>query len=512
MAEQATLPPLFNLPSELILQVLSYLEPLDLVQVAQTCKRLHPHSYDDQIWLPLVNRHAVDSITDPKPMQTFRELYIAHHPHWFLTANKVWFADSEPSGKLLISRYDHSTGSIVGYAVVAKRGTHTLQIWERDRQVIIHSFNPTVSLDLHQPVLKLDADSMRTDDQPNQNPSDRGYAPSSRYSKEILMETFSEAGLYGSFMFCRTLPEAAISEGTQVWPPLRFPASARTRNESRDGFSSAGHRPTKLSEISQNNFRLRKWVEYTGRRSGPSMTPLSTPNGFSAALGMAGSYITTSIRNRIGGGVSIRMPEDITTYATIPESCYTPTPEKPWQGIWCGDYSGHGCEFLVIRQPDKENERPLPGGMEWLSQWFRGDRRGSSSSSGSRASGEERTTHTELPEGAPPISALYEVDDDGDFVQIEGGSSAAHSPPQSTGQVTSEYRDVPSGRLEAIKLTGDPNIPRGEYTFIAPDIGGGGFVRIADEALFRGARIVRSAGHIAAHGFRAGQYNYDILG
>jgi hypothetical protein len=30
-------------------------------------------------------------------------------------------------------------------------------------------------------------------------------------------------------------------------------------------------------------------------------------------------------------------------------------------------------------------------------------------------------------------------------------------------------------------------------------------VRVADEALFRGARIVRSAGHIAAHGFRTGK-------
>jgi hypothetical protein len=65
--------------------------------------------------------------------------------------------------------------------------------------------------------------------------------------------------------------------------------------------------------------------------------------------------------------------------------------------------------------------------------------------------------------------------------------------------------DAPTGRIEAIKLTGDMNIPRGEYSFIAPDIGTGGFVRVADEEIFRGARIVRSAGHLAQRGFRDGE-------
>jgi hypothetical protein len=61
------------------------------------------------------------------------------------------------------------------------------------------------------------------------------------------------------------------------------------------------------------------------------------------------------------------------------------------------------------------------------------------------------------------------------------------------------------GRIEAVKLTGDPNIPRGEYTFIAPDIGPNGLIRVASEDLFKGARIVKSVGHIAARGFRDGK-------
>ncbi|RMY27922.1 hypothetical protein D0866_09798 [Hortaea werneckii] len=561
--EEADQPFLLALPAELLLHIFSYLSPLDLGSAAQTCHGLLCHAYDDALWQPLVSSNLHQPLSSPAPCHTFRDLYLSHHPHWFLPRYRVWFADSQPSGKLLIARYNSAKGSIEAHAVVAQRGHHTLDRWEKDREVIIHSFNPHVSLSLHQPVLKLDVDSPRTSDQPQNNPSDRGYAPPSRYNKEVLMDTFADAGLYSSFMLCRNLPKAAMTEQTRLWPPLRLPAKSRTRNDSGSGFLSAGHRPSRLSEVSQHNFRLRKWVEYTGRRSTPTLLPFNSPNGLSAALGLNNTpssaspgsppaFFAAGLPSTERGGLSIRMPEDITTYATLPPESYMPRPGKEWQGIWCGDYSGHGCEFLLITQSDDEYARPLPEGMDWLRGWFgeaagNGMQRresGGSDSEGSWVSARESpsqedgdgASHSSRPTrrglwnedprdvAARQIAELayraeaeataeeraaallfaqgllqpHEVLDG--FTERETSPSASSSSPAQATPSSSraveappdeftDHKDAPSGRLEAIKLTGDPNIPRCEYTFIAPDIGHKGFVRVCDEEMFKGARV-----------------------
>jgi hypothetical protein len=64
---------------------------------------------------------------------------------------------------------------------------------------------------------------------------------------------------------------------------------------------------------------------------------------------------------------------------------------------------------------------------------------------------------------------------------------------------------VQQGRLEAIKLTGDPNVPRGQYSFIAEDIGPKGLIRVATDEPFVGSRIVHAGGHVAGLGFRDGK-------
>nr|POF02526.1 hypothetical protein CFP56_58157 [Quercus suber] len=484
---------LLALPDELLQHVLRHLDPVSLASVAQTCRRLCQQSYDDLIWQPLVNENLPEPIHEPAPLESFRDLFIAHHPHWFLPRQRIWFADNEHMGKLLLARYQPSTGSIEAHAVTAtlRRRPVDWEPWEKDRNVVVIHFAPRMSLDLHQPVLKLEVGSPSQDHEENEHPESR--APTPPYAKELLMRTFEEAGLYASFMFCRTLPEAAITENTNVWPPLRFPALARTRNMTSTSYSAAGHRPTRLADVSQHNFRLRKWLEYRHRRVPSNMRSPGSLEMDPSALGFVGPYFAAGLSVTSMDGMRLRMPENITTYATLPESCYTPTREKPWQGIWCGDYSGHGCEFVVIRQPDKDEAQPLPSGMAWLSQWFRGGRRGSTSSNSSFVSAQEEVEADGEPHAFTIPRDMAREDDETD------DQSTTHTRDSSTG-----ITDGPTGRLEAIKLTGDPNIPRGEYTFIAPDIGDGGFIRIADEELFRGARVVRSAGHIAGPNFTEG--------
>ena len=102
----------------------------------------------------------------------------------------------------------------------------------------------------------------------------------------------------------------------------------------------------------------------------------------------------------------------------------------------------------------------------------------------------------------------YEVQGDEDIAEashsqaeasdIDVDLTASMNLPEAEGDPTCR------GRLEAIKLTGDPNVPRGEFTWIAEDIGPKGFVRVAHEQMFKGARVVRSLGHCAARGFRNG--------
>jgi len=215
-------------------------------------------------------------------------------------------------------------------------------------------------------------------------------------------------------------------------------------------------------------------------------------------------------------GMGMRIGEDVTTWATLPESSYTPTPQKPWQGIWCGDYAGHGCEFLAIMQPDEADAKPLPERALWALRAR--EREESVSSEGSwttaptDAAGSSAWASDEesVNGGVEMVAAAMEnADDLEDSVATlqEGYHDYISGPVGSSYKgKADEDESVYKGRIEAVKLTGDPNIPRGEYTFIAPDIGPNGLIRVAKEEIFKGARIVRSVGHIAATGFRDGMF------
>lgn len=141
--------------------------------------------------------------------------------------------------------------------------------------------------------------------------------------------------------------------------------------------------------------------------------------------------------------------EEIATYATIGPEVYTPTPSKPFRGIWVGDYGAHGCEFLLLTQPDDDDF-------------------------------------------VPPL-------DPDSISRLDGETDAQYAKRQRDAVM---YR----GRLEAVKLTGDANVPRGEVTFVVDELGNGGTeIHVEHPNMTFSARAIESRGHIARTGFANGE-------
>ncbi|KAF1975612.1 F-box domain-containing protein [Bimuria novae-zelandiae CBS 107.79] len=449
---------LSTLPSELIHHILTFLPLSDLLTLGLVSHAFLEHSRQDTLYQTFVQAHVPGYVV-PKPSGlTWRELFKLHHPYWFIPKNKIWFSDSPHTGKLIVARYDHRLNAMEGYALVAERRQPTFQTWSYNQQTIVHSFDPRIKLDLNAPVLRLDA---------------RGYecavgSVGHRLQKEIPLNLRDDpphigSGLHTQLVLARPRSADTITQATPIWPPLTMPSYARTVNESPSHFRDLSHRPSKLHELSAAHFRLRRWMEFSTRPFG-----------------------------------GWRVGEDVTTWATLPNECYTPTPQKPWQGIFVGDYAGHGCEFLAVMQPD--DPKPLPEKAEAVIRAR--EREGSVSSGGSW-----NTAPTQQDEGVEVDWEAEQTTEGGEHHDMEDSVATLHAWPEiSTADEHRDHNDhndetMYQGRIEAVKLTGDPNIPRGEYTFIAPDIGPDGLIRVAEEDLFKGARIVKSVGHIAFRGF-----------
>lgn len=460
MNDPSPTPPLLALPAEIVQHILSFLPLYDLLTVCLVNHALKDHSREDTLWQPFV-QEQVPGYKVPKPWNlSWREVFQQHHPYWFLSKNKIWFADTAHTGKLIVARYDHRLNAIEAYALVAERKHPVMQIWEWNPEAIIHTFQPKVQLDMVSPVMRL-----------NGNSYERVYGD--RLQHEIHLDVHQEvlnatAGIHSRLLLARPWPKDITTKATPVWPPHILPSPERTRNDtSPSGYRHTAAKPARLHEMSSSSFRIRRWMEFASRQ-----------------------------------GVSMRVGEDITTFATLPEESYTPTPQKPWQGIWVGDYAGHGCEFLLITQPD--DPAPLPEKAEWAMRSR--EREGSVSSAGSWSTAPLDATSSSSDD--EDEEEMFETADDleDSVATLQGADIRSRFDVYDAEEVTTDDEDsVYRGRIEAIKLTGDPNVPRGEYTFIAPDIGPNGLIRVATEEMFKGARIVKSVGHIAAHGFRDGE-------
>ncbi|KAI4149366.1 MAG: hypothetical protein LQ340_004675 [Diploschistes diacapsis] len=441
---------LLEFPSEILDHVFSFLSPVSLGRIASTCRTINHHVNNDLYWRKLLQ----DIVASPAPYATWKDLYVAHYPYWFLPQQKIWFSDKATIGnsligQLILARYDGRTGNIEGYRLVAEHpSSDVLHHWKYDTDVLIHEFHPKVHLFLDDPILKLEADAYRHD--------------TSRLKQEISISPDAtrraDANRASIFPAIR-IPPRLQDRSMQLWPPQTIPATDRVRTESSTLFMDEQHKPSTPSfsspsfsehgEMATTAFRIRKWM----------------------------AFLNMSER------LSLRMAEDVMTWATLPESCYVPTTTKPYQGIWVGDYNDHGCEFLVVIQRTlEEAQRMEPVRTDvvrtqdmWLAAVING------------------ATDSQTPAVTTSASSYAAA------VSWFAGSGSG---------IEDAEREEPgeTGRLDAIKLTGDPHVPRGQPSWIAEDIGRRGEVRVADDDDFRGSRIVKSHGHIAARGFMSGTY------
>ncbi|KAH8842003.1 hypothetical protein MCOR27_004812 [Pyricularia oryzae] len=508
---------LLQLPAELLDNILTYLSPLDLAAVSGTCHALHTRANSNYLWQAIVQDHVPgETITSPYPCNTFRDLWIAHDPRWFLPKYKIWFSGQDFMGKLILVRYDQRRGCIEGYQLLATRTRVEYQHWNDDKEIIIHNFEPQVKLHLDKPALQLRCEGNTSRDWQwhdeagsDKNAWRRDFGnisvlrPNSsspppkpnRFASEVPMITpeygRNSDGIFSNFMHARPLPEAQAAQAAKtsfpygdLWPPPAVPARHRVAANNffratnrRFSGTVVGQRPRRRAEVSDQSFRIRSWREMrpalaavlglTGvtnggaRRmvsdelallfppgAGPSASTDGGDNGNNNENGVNDDGQAAEARAANADIISLpfgpHIDEQLTTYSTLDPALYTPTPEAPWRGIWVGDYSGHGCEFLLLNQ-------------------------------------------------------IITGTEEHDLTREEGLTDEEFEAKKEEAR---KYR----GRLEAIKLTGDANVPRGEPTFVAEDLGPGGFVTVIEEKPFTGCRVVRSKGHVAQSGFNLDKY------
>jgi hypothetical protein len=426
---------LLQLPPEIIDQILGHLQCPSLVSLSRVSKRLKSHAENELLWASLLRAQLprADFPESPFPAESYRSLYQSHHPYWYLARHKIWFSDDAHTGKIILVKFDPRRGCIEGYRLIADRREPDFIAWPYNPDVIIHTFDPRPSLWLPDPVLRLEQDPLVARKR-------QGW-----WDGEIQMGTEVAAhNIFSTFFLTRAIPEQLVDKSMELWPPLTIPGMPRVRSSSNDNFQGWGHKPQKFDEISDTTFRLRKWIQFS-----------------------------------VGGSnFGVRMGDEVSTWSTLKPELYTPTAEKPYQGIYVGDYSGHGCEFLLVIQTDKA---PDPPPQNIQSQYYQ---------TRPMMLALAQNIHTIPPPNMQTIPSLNQ--------QIENPG-------------VREEDGVFKGSIEAIKLTGDPNIPRGEHTFIADDIGAAGFIRVAQEPPFQGARVVKCRGHVAQRGFREGECSLEAL-
>ena len=266
--------PLQSAPPEILVLIVAYLEPVDLAHLMQTCRALAKHTCDDATWQRLVQENVPGvRLTSPYPCSSFRELYAAHDPYWFLTKHKIWFSDHDHTGQLIIIRYDPRRGCIEGYRVVAERPpTDSWHLWELDGSTSVIDFNPRCRLHLDDAVLQLNPDfhtQQRIAVDSDSSKVSHPYEASStqmRSKWSVDRPMFLTQGISTKLLLASHFSQNHNIDFEEIWPPDLIPSQHRTLGVDEDHALGKIHYPETRAQINHGAFRMRRHLQPLGHR------------------------------------------------------------------------------------------------------------------------------------------------------------------------------------------------------------------------------------------------------
>jgi hypothetical protein len=333
--------------------------------------------------------------------------------------SRFWLSDEQPSGQLVIAQFDPVHLCIEAWVIGAHCQDLENRPWTLDPEVLIREVNTSVYIDRRQLVFRLGVkhEHWSRDEEHHGLPRKRA----SRVNVESNAPTESQMIL----SLGNSWTGLPVVEDFATWPTPHMTSPARTPSISTSEGRLAADQSVTVPTACHPTFQLRIRVEHH-QDDGTTGTDRSDTTHESG------------------------MVEEIITYGTISPTSYTPTIEKPWQGIWCGDYFDHGVEFLLMLQPEPSNEATKPKTVYGVQE-----------------------------------QCLEQLGS-----RLDENPLLSHHPCRS---------------LLAVKLTGDSNVPRWKYSFMVPDLFDTGLLRVAGEEEFRGAPVIRSWLHVAAQNFEYGK-------